>query len=181
MVGFKRRYCFFLTISTSASPKVAHSSSQMTLIIITLIAILHYLGGRHNGKMFRRIAIPALLALYCACALKTWWLFFAVGAGLQSLGIGYGNYSPEDDDKPSFLGNITRDRQGCWVRAIWGLLVASMTSLGLLLGGFISLWVYLGYIVLNSITGFLISKLQLPVLLCDLLVGASLASIVLFI
>ncbi len=151
----------------------------MNLIIITLIAILWYRGGQKGGKMFRRIAIPALLALYCACALKTWWLFLTIGAGLQTTGIGYGNY--EEGEKNSFLGIITRDRQGSLVRAIWGLLVASCASLGLLLGGYINLWAYLGYIILNSITGFCVSKFQLPVLLCDLLVGGVIASLVLFI
>lgn len=156
------------------------------LFLLLLVAGLWVRGGKKGGGAVRDVGVPILLGLGVALLIKDNILNrllygILTCAGFQAIRLGYGNYSPEDDDRPSFLASIIHDRQGSLVRAIWGLLVASCASLGLLLGGYISLWSYLAYIIGNSLVGFLVSRLRLPVLLADLLIGASIASIIMFI
>lgn len=48
-------------------------------------------------------------------------------ASLNIIRIGYGNYDPEHDNKPSFLARITHDRGSWCIRAIAGVLYVLIT------------------------------------------------------
>ena len=149
-------------------------------LIIGLCAWLWYRGGKPKSKFFRKVFIPLTMALTLAIKFKIWWLFLLEGGAFQIGSLGYGNYSPEDDPKPSWLASITHDRSGEYIRALWGLIVSGTVSSILIIFGFLSLWGCLGYILLNVIVNYSVSKFKLPVKPTDLLVGAALASLVLF-
>lgn len=150
---------------------------MVNLIGFVLIIACWVIGGQKSGRI-RDVPVPIIIGLCLAISFKIWWLFFALVATYQMIRLGYGNYSPEDDPEPSFLASITHDRGGWWIRAIWGALVASVGGLPLILGHFIGVWVYLGYIILVTVVCYLVSKLRLPVLITDILVAASVGSIV---
>lgn len=158
---------------------------MIKLIIIGVVSFAWYLGG---GKLawIRDILVPIIMGLAVAlltpCSwLTKLWLFPAVTACWQIIRLGYGNYSPEDDPKPSFLASITHDRGGWYIRAIYGFLVAILAALVPYLAHFLPLWVYLAYILYNTAIGYSISRLRLPVLLADLAVGAGFASLLFWI
>lgn len=155
-------------------------SLLIKLLILALCAWLWQKGGQKEGRI-RDIPTPIILAAFFAIYLKTWWLFLACGAGLQLIRTGYGNYSPEDDDKPCLLARILKDRKGWYIRATWGLIVAVGAGLGLYLGHFIGIWAYLGYIGLNVLINYSISRLKLAVLPTDILIALGVASIIFFI
>ncbi len=152
----------------------------MILIILAIIAACWVKGGGRQAWV-RDILVPIILALCLALKLKVWWLFPALGATYQTIRIGYGAYSPEDDPKPSFLASLTHDRSGEWIRAIYGSIVATIGALPLLLGHFLGIWQYLGYIFLNITINYSVSKFKLPVTLTDILVGLGVGSLMFFI
>jgi hypothetical protein len=99
-------------------------------------------------------------------------------ATAQSIRLGYGNYSPLDDSKPSFLAILVHDEQGAVIRALWGLLIGSAVALPVTIGGYLSWWLFGAYVAGFTLLNYLVSKLRLAVWLCDPLVGAGIASIV---
>ena len=143
-------------------------------------AIAFWVGGRDWGhKTFRRIAIPIILALYLACALKTWWLFLACGVGYGlTLPIGYGEPTP-DDTKLSWLGKVFR--VGWLIRGLYGLIVACFGALGLVLGGFIPLTGYFAYLVLQFAVGAILCHFRAPDYIIEPCVGLGIGSVVFFI
>jgi hypothetical protein len=144
------------------------------LQIAILIAVIYcWVKGGGKQAWVRDILVPVVLGLYLALKFKAWWLFPACGATFQAIRIGYGAYSPEDDPKPSFFASITHDRSGEYIRAIWGLMVAGIGALPLLLGSFLGIWVYIGYVVLSIGVNYSVSKFKLPVTLTDILVGGA--------
>jgi len=50
----------------------------LKILISALCGWLNYKGGK-DWLPARRFIMPAVIALYCAIAVKTWWLFFALG------------------------------------------------------------------------------------------------------
>lgn len=146
------------------------------LIAIALIVACWVIGGQIKGRI-RDVPVPIIIGTYFAFK-GVWWLFFALGATYQVIRIGWGNYSPEDDDHPSHLADLTRDRNGWWIRAIWGFLASFIGAFPLVKWGFINAWSYAGYIALNTVVNFLVSRLRLPVLITDILVALALGSIV---
>jgi hypothetical protein len=151
---------------------------MILLIAIVLIIVCWVTGGQIKGRI-RDIPVPVILALALAIQLKTWWLFLALGATFQIIRLGYGNKDP-NDSKPSFLATIIPDYNGWWIRSAWGLLVSTIGALPLVLGHFLGLWAYLGYILLNTVVNFLVTRLRLNVYLTDILVSANIASILFF-
>ena len=151
---------------------------MIKILVIIACAVLFWLGGRSWGnKMFRRIGIPILIALYIGIFCK-WWLFFPCGAWLGlTIPIGYGEPTP-DDDKPSFLGLIFR--KGWLIRGVWGLIVA-LVSVWLFAFGYIHLGLMVAYLALNFCIGASLCALKAPDFIIEPLVGASLASLVLLI
>ena len=146
----------------------------MKWAILTAIPILWWLGGQKKLSWARDILVPILIGL--GITLKGHpWLGLICCATFQTCRIGYGNYEP--GEKNSFLGNLTKDRNGWWIRLVYGFLVAFAGSLPLILGKALTWYLALGYVALNAILGYLVSKLRLPVLLCDLLVGFGFATV----
>ena len=151
----------------------------LKILVMALCSYLWWLGGNKNGKI-RDISIPIIIALFTAIYLKVWWMFFAVSAGLQAIRFGYGNYDPEHDDKPSFLASILKDRQGKYIRALWGFIVSVLAG-GMVFGfGFTTIWLYKSYVLLNIIINFSVCHFNLKRLPTDILVGAGVSSLILF-
>lgn len=148
----------------------------LKLILLGLIVALWVIGGQTRGRI-RDVPVPLIIALYCAIVLKTWWLFLVLGVMFQVIRIGYGNYDPENDPEPSFLASITHDRNGWYIRAIWGFIVGSIGILSLLLGHFLGVLIYLGYVVLNTGVNFSVSRFGLPVIITDILVSLCIGSV----
>lgn len=143
------------------------------------------IGGQKKGRI-RDIFCPVLLGLGLIIYLQGDMLHKII-AGMLTAGlanvirIGYGNYSPEDDDKPSFLAAITKDRKGYIIRLIWGLLVGIITPLALVIMQFLILPAYIAYIVCNVLVNFCVSKLRLPVLIADVCVATTFGSLLFYI
>jgi len=148
-------------------------------IIALLLIIAFWLVGGQIKNGWRDIPCPIILGI--AIAVKLWspmgclLAFLSIGA-VQIIRLGYGNYD-EKDLKPSLLASITHDRNGWWIRLIWGLLVGILTPLFLvkLLG-----WWYPVYIGINGAVNFLVSRLRLSVFLADTLVASAFGSILFF-
>ena len=150
----------------------------LKLIIIALSCWLWYKGGDKNGKI-RDIPVPIILAVFTAFYLKTWWLFLSVGATAQIIRLGYGVYDPISDPEPCFLAMLTGDRQGKYVRAIWGFLVSLLIGASLFFGGFLSGIYYIGYVLINTLINFCVCHFRLTRFPTDVLVGAGVLSIIL--
>ena len=151
------------------------------VVILAVVAVLWYLGGQ-GPKWMRRVLVPIILGLACALLNRAWWLAIALAATYQVIRLGYGNWS-EDDPKKSTLALFIawlwgRDYQGALTRGLWGVTVAAVGALPLLLGQFLAWPLYALYVAVVALVSYLISKLRLPVLLADLLVGASIASVI---
>ena len=148
----------------------------MIPLIFLAIIVCWYWGGQRGGRI-RDVLCPILMSLGIGLLTKNLWLT-VVNLGLwQIIRLGYGNYSPQDDPKPSFLAHLTHDRNGWWIRALYGLIVATMIGLALRIGSFLPIWVYITYITGNSLIGFCVSRFRLPVLIADICVSAGLGSI----
>ena len=144
------------------------------ILIIATCAWLWRLGGAGH-KWARRIIIPLILALSCAFLTKTWWIFLAVGVGLQTIGLGYG--VPDEGDKGSWLGRIFKI---FWLtRGIYGAIVACGASLGLIIGGFIPWWAFVGYVVLNFVVGSVLSALKVKDIIIEPCIGAVISLVIL--
>lgn len=150
------------------------------LLIVGICGLLFWLGGRSWGhKAFRRIGIPLLLGITFAIGLKTWWLFLVCGIGYAlTICIGYGEPTP-DDPKPSWLGKIFK--KGWLIRGVYGILVASVGALGLVVGHFLPLTGYFAYIGLNFAVGAVLCHFKVPDYIIEPGVGLGIGSIVFFI
>ncbi len=150
------------------------------LTILTIFIALWIYGGQKSGRT-RDVFCVFILALYLAIKLKIWWLFLACGMTYNAIRIGYGNYSPLDDDKPILLASWTHDSSGEWVRLLWGLLVSVLGALPLVLGHYLGFWEYMAYVNLNMVVNYSVSKFKLGVYLTDTLVAGAVASIIFFV
>lgn len=94
--------------------------------------------------------------------------------------IGYSNYDPEHDPKPSFLAKITHDRNGWWIRTIAGALYVLV---GYLPYAFYSdRWgFYFVWIAVSAGTGFCVSRFRLKVKVADFTIGSTVAGILLMV
>lgn len=147
----------------------------LKLLILVTIAALWRLGGKYRGRI-RDIPIPLIIALYGAIV-YAWWLFPMLWATYQIIRLGYGNYDPEYDSEPSLLARITHDRDGWWLRGIYGLLVGAVGALPLMIYTK-QIHSYGAYILINSFVNFFVSRLGLKDLPAELLVGTGVGSIV---
>lgn len=138
------------------------------LATILACAILFWWGG-YSFKMARRAIMAVLLGAMCAYITWTWWVFFAVGAGCQFMGLGYG----EDSPLYKFLGP--------WIaRGVWATLVAAGIAVGLVLGGFLPLWLAGVYVAYNGLVAALLVKKNGHIMVVDPCIGVCLGSIVLY-
>jgi hypothetical protein len=94
--------------------------------------------------------------------------------------IGYGNYDPEHDNKPSFLARITHDMNGWWIRAIAGALYVLV---GYLPYAFYSgKWgFYLVWAVVSAGTGYCVSRFRLKAKIAGPVIGSTFADILLIV
>jgi hypothetical protein len=158
---------------------------MIEFLFLPLIICLWYLGGQ-GKKPLRVVAVPILMGLLVAFLLPLDLLhkfiaFMLTAGGLQGIRIGYGNYDPENDPKPSFLARLLKDRGGWWLRAVWGLLVAFLGLSGLVLGRYVSPKSYFYYIPVNVIVNFFVSRLHFPVFLADSCVAIAVWSMILIV
>ena len=158
---------------------------MIAFIAINIIVALWVKGGEKKGRI-RDVGCPLALGAGLTLCLPGDWMPRII-AGIATIALaqiiraGYGNYSPEDDDKPSSLASITKDRQGFIIRAIWGALVGVITPGALMLMHFLILPSYFAYIVANIAINYLVSKLRLPVFWADMLVANAFGSLLFFI
>ena len=137
---------------------------QATVIILS--GVLFAAGGYH-WLICRRYFMLLVIAIGCFLITHSWWSF-TVLAGIPFLCLGYGDNSP--------FRHIFN--QG-WCRSVWGLLVALILSLGLLLTGFMPWYWFTVYLVLGfTLDNALKSLYQIA---GDFIVGASLGCIILMV
>ena len=119
--------------------------------------------------------MPILMGIGIWFATKSW-LVGLISIGLwQIIRLGYGNY--EKGEKNSFLGNLTKDKQGTVVRAIYGLIVALVGCGALFALKLLPMPKAIVYIVGNIFIGYSVSKFRLNVWLTDILVSAGFGSL----
>jgi hypothetical protein len=146
------------------------------ILILLSSGILFRLGGAGH-KWARRVIIPILLAGYLAIKLDCCLLFLYCGLGYSFVGLGYG--SVDESDPGSWLGRIFRK---AWItRGAYGGIVAGLGALGLVLGGFLPLFTYIGYVILNFGIGAYLAKIKARDIIIEPMVGIGISSIILFI
>jgi hypothetical protein len=146
-------------------------------IFLCVIIALWMVGGQVKNR-YRDVPVPLLLALYLALKFHAWWLFIALSATYQVIRLGYGAYDPEHDSNPSTLAALTGDRQGWYIRALWGLIVGAVGALPLVLGHFMGVCPYLAYILTNAVVNFLVCRLRLWVYFSDFFVALAVGSVI---
>ena len=133
------------------------------------------LGGQTKGS-WRDVPVPILMGIGIWLATKSW-LVGLISIGLwQIIRLGYGNY--EKGEKNCFLGNLTHDKQGALIRAIYGLIVAIVGCGALFTLKLLPLPKGILYITGNTLIGYCVSKFKLNVWLTDILVSAGFASLI---
>lgn len=147
----------------------------ISVIAVIVSAVLWVIGGKTSGRL-RDMTVPFILGL--AVLIKTNILIGILTAGcLQMIRLGYGNYSPEDDDKPCLLARLTHDRKGCIIRALWGLLVGIVGYIPLFFYAHNPLYYFL-YVSINTIMGYLVCEFEFDSFLTDALVALGVSAIV---
>jgi len=144
----------------------------VTLITIALIIAL-WLAGGIKWRTLRIVGVPILLGL--VLGLK-WGLWIGIASWVvsNSIRLGYGNYEP--GEKNCWLGELIKDHNGWWIRAIWGLLVSIAICLPRIIFKHhysLPYW----YIPLNVAVNFGVTRLKLPFWITDPLVAASVSTI----
>ena len=144
----------------------------VTIIAIALIIAL-WLAGGIKWRKLRIIGVPIVLGLILG--LK-WGIWLGIASFITSnaIRLGYGNY--EQGEKNCWLGELTKDHNGWWIRAIWGLIVSIAICLPRVIFKqhyFLPIW----YIPLNVVVNFGVSRLKLNYWITDILVSASISTI----
>ena len=152
---------------------------MVRIFLIAGCAFLWRLGGWDKAKWsgYRDILIPVALGLWYAITLR-WWMFFVVGGLSNIIRLGYGNYDPENDDKPSWLASITHDREGCWIRLIYGLITSFLIGIGpaIFTGHY---WNFGFYVLGNGLLEFILNKRKTGDTMTEIFNGAGRAIIIL--
>jgi len=125
------------------------------------------MGGQHEGKWYRTVWIPLILAAFF-CLVHDWWLFPLIALVVQTVRIGYGNYEEGEDN--CWIADLIKDHNGWYVRAIWGFLVAIAISYPF----GIWWWYVLGFTLIN----FAVSRFRINLPYADWIIGATLGGIV---
>jgi len=147
--------------------------------ILALVVILWILGGQWKGRI-RDLGVPIVMGLALIFLLKGDWLYrIIVGmltcATANTIRIGYGNFMP--GEKNSFLGNLLKDRNGWWIRALWGFIVSLVVCLPLMLTHYLMINKCLAYVGGNTLMNYLVSRLRLPCLLADIFISLGIGSL----
>ena len=153
-------------------------------VLIPLISWLWYVGGGKKAWA-RDWIIPALAGAYYALKYEPV-LGLAVFGSCQIIRLGYGNYDPIDDPKASLLAKLLKDRNGWWIRALYGQICAIVATIPIMiyLIGFqndlsILPW-HFGFVFAFALGNFLVSRLRLNRLATDLIVGGIFSLIIFY-
>jgi len=138
------------------------------------------LGGQIRGAI-RDVGCPLLLGLAVALQSHVWWLGLIVAVTSNAMHLGYGSWDPNNDSKPSWLALLTKDRQGAFIRCLWGLIVSLSIGIPLMIAGALNPAMMFLYIGVAGLVGYGVSKLRLWVYPTDVLVASSLYWIVFFV
>lgn len=157
------------------------------IMVLAVIASLWVIGG-HKQAWARDLIVPFILGTViglnqlCGVVWKDAILAVLISGAAQIIRLGYGNYSPHDDPKPSLLALITRDRNGWWIRAIWGAVVGVTTVTPILCMAGFNKYIFLAtlYIAQLVVVCFTVVRLRSNVLITDILIGLSFGSAILF-
>ena len=136
------------------------------------------LGGKIKGRI-RDVGFPILMGIGIFLSTKSLIAGVISIVTFQIIRLGYGNY--ELGEKNSFLGDLTKDSQGRWIRTIYGGIVALVGCGALFALKFVSLPLYFAYFLGNAIIGYSVSKFRLPVLLADLAISWGFGSLLLWV
>lgn len=153
---------------------------EIKIVVVALISFLWWLGGGKNAWA-RDTIIPIIIGLFVFLNHPTTILWKDALIGILTIGVcniirlGYGNYSPEDDDKPSFLASSIHDRGGWWIRGIYGLICGIVSWIPQLVVDFsqITLFKAIAYVIGFSFICFFVVRFRLSRLPTDLAIGAS--------
>lgn len=140
---------------------------------VVLCAILWRLGGWDKARWsgYRDVLVPVALGLWYAFTLK-WWMFLAVGGPANIIRLGYGSWDPEHDDKPSLLAKLTHDREGCYIRAIYGFITSLF--IGLAPAIYTGCWFkFVLYVIGNTLLEFALNKAKANDWITELSNGAA--------
>lgn len=150
--------------------------------IITIAALWYVGGGRQSWA--RDLVIPFIIGAFSYMnhhiGIPLWKsILFAlmVAGACNIIRMGYGNYSPEDDPKPSILASITKDRGGWWIRAIWGAICGIVTFIPNFIfdNNITTVFKMLGFTVLFAAICFTVVRLRSNRVVTDLSIGAAFA------
>jgi len=151
------------------------------LIGIYAVFLAAYVAGGQLKGWIRDVGCPILLGLAVALQSHNWWLPLLIVGTANAIRLGYGAYDPEHDDKPSWLALLTKDRQGSFIRCLWGQIVALAIGIPLMIAGALNPALMFLYIGIAGAVGYGVSKLRLWVYPTDVLVASSLYWIVFFV
>jgi len=151
----------------------------LKFLLIILISICWRLGGWDKAKWsgYRDVLVPIIIGGYYFFTLK-WWIGLLTIATFQIIRLGYGAYDPEHDDKPSFLGWLTKDRQGHIVRGLYGTITSTIGPLLYIIYSKHYI-IYILYIIGNTILEVVLTKMKTKDIVHEPLTGAGRASIIL--
>jgi hypothetical protein len=152
----------------------------MAIILTIVCAILWYFGGQEKSWA-RDVIIPIIIGLYYAIT-RHWLLGLLLFGASNIIRMGYGAYDPVNDDKPSFLATLTKDRNGWWIRAIVGAMygISTMSVMLTLSPAPYNIGKAVAYTAQNSLVSFMVCRFRLNVFWTDLIVGLSFGSILIW-
>jgi hypothetical protein len=150
-------------------------------IVIIVCAVLWRLGGEIKGRI-RDVGVPIILGIYTPLFLpfdiftKIPLIILTIGS-FNVIRLGYGNYE-EGDPEQSTLATFIHDKNGWWIRAVWGLIVGIIGPIFIMLycHRFFPL-----YFFINVLINYMVSRLRLNVWIAEPLVGIGVSSIVLYV
>ena len=160
------------------------------LLFMPVSAVLGMLGGQKQAWA-RDLVLPLLVGAGVAIKhpFDLWWVNIIVAIGMAGscniIRMGYGAYDPINDDKPSFLGKITKDKDGWNIRTIYGAFAAIVSCLPYLIAsGFTQSYFnfvkVLVFTILFSLACFVTVRLRSNVFWTDLVIWGTYGTILFF-
>ncbi len=149
---------------------------------LVLIAFLWFLGGQ-KWSWARDFIIPIIVGVFVFLHHPTHVLWKDIVIGVFTIAfcniirMGYGAYDPEHDDKPSFLAEITSDRDGWNIRCIYGAICGIVSWIPQIAIDFdwITLVKAITFTAQFALVCFIVVRLRLNVFVTDICIGASFA------
>lgn len=160
-----------------------------TLISIPIIAYLWFVGGGKEAWA-RDILIPIIVGIivflrhpiYDALTWENLLLSIAMIASCNIIRLGYGDYDPDHDDVPSLLASITKDKNGWWVRGLWGMIVGVISLIPIIVASYmkkepIMIIKCFLFAIGFSILSFIVVRLRSNRLITDIVIGTAFMTI----